>query len=85
MRIDAELMQMVKKLASGGAKTPAHTLRTVRLMPLGPCDLVVSSVASSLYTSTRLNLFINSASGVGGRLVSDGASNELTEMDAKKD
>ena len=32
MEIDAELMQMVKKLARGGAKTAAHTLRTIGLI-----------------------------------------------------
>ena len=77
MGIDAELMQMVKKLARGGAKTAAHSLRTIGLIPLGPCDLVVSSATSNLYTLSVPNSSTTGESGDSGKLRRKGATKEL--------
>lgn len=79
-------MQLVKSSARGGAKAAAPTLRILGLMPLGPCDLVTSSVASTLYTSSGLNSVIMGESGGRGRLVREGAVKELVEnVELKKE
>lgn len=75
---------MVKKSANGWAKTVAHSLRTVGLIPSGPCDLVTSSATSALYTSSGPKSDITGESSGRGRLVSEGASKELVENVALK-
>ena len=72
-------MQMVKKSANGWAKTVAHSLRTLGMIPLGPCDLVTLSAASELYTSSGPISVITGESSGRVRLVNEGASKELVE------